>query len=125
MSKQSTLWPEGTLASLSVLPGSEEARRMTATSGRKCLDSCGNSGPLGLLEKMLLDTSAWGSTMRFLTWKVKDTKQGRSLFRLVPSEPRTGGTESSLWPTPRANKIGGYSSPGFSPTLEQTVRMWP
>src|SRR5216684_872072 len=30
-----------------------------------------------------------------------------------------------LWPTPRANKVGGYSSPGFRPTLEQTVKMWP
>ncbi len=26
-----------------------------------------------------------------------------------------------MWPTPRANKIGGYSSPRFRPTLEQTV----
>jgi len=34
----------------------------------------------------------------------------------------------NLWPTPRANKIGGYSSPNFSPTLEQEVkscRLWP
>lgn len=29
-----------------------------------------------------------------------------------------------LWPTPRANKIGGYSSPDFSPTPEQAV-MYP
>lgn len=28
----------------------------------------------------------------------------------------------SLWPTPRANKVGGYSSPGFRPTLEQVVK---
>lgn len=29
-----------------------------------------------------------------------------------------------MWPTPKANKVGGYSSEGFSPTLEQAVR-WP
>lgn len=29
------------------------------------------------------------------------------------------------WPTPRANKIGGYSSKRFRPTLEETVKMWP
>lgn len=29
-----------------------------------------------------------------------------------------------MWPTPRANKIGGYSSLDFSPTLEQAV-LWP
>lgn len=28
-----------------------------------------------------------------------------------------------MWPTPRANKIGGYSSPNFRPTLEQSVLM--
>ena len=27
-----------------------------------------------------------------------------------------------MWPTPRAQKVGGYSSPRFRPTLEQTVR---
>lgn len=27
-----------------------------------------------------------------------------------------------MWPTPRANKIGGYSSPNFRPTLEQAVK---
>ena len=32
--------------------------------------------------------------------------------------------DSRLWPTPRANKIGGISSPGFSPTLEQVAK-WP
>lgn len=32
-----------------------------------------------------------------------------------------------MWPTPRANKVGGYSSEGYSPTLEQKVRqeVWP
>ena len=29
------------------------------------------------------------------------------------------------WPTPRANKIGGYSSAGYRPTLEQAVKYWP
>jgi hypothetical protein len=32
---------------------------------------------------------------------------------------------SGLWPTPRSEKIGGYSSPVFGPTLEQAVKMWP
>jgi hypothetical protein len=30
-----------------------------------------------------------------------------------------------MWPTPRAKKVGGYSSPGFGPTLEQTVLKFP
>ena len=36
-------------------------------------------------------------------------------------------SEDELWPTPRASKIGGYSSPDFRPTLEQAVnqKLWP
>lgn len=30
-----------------------------------------------------------------------------------------------MWPTPRANKVGGYSSEGYRPTLEQAVMTWP
>src|SRR5690606_4617522 len=100
MGEQLTLFAEDTPANRSVLPGSAEARKMTAISGRKCLDACGNSGPLGYLGKMLLDTSVWASTMCFLTWKVRATKRGRLLFRLLPSVPRTEGTGSSLWATP-------------------------
>lgn len=40
-------------------------------------------------------------------------------------EHRIDEIDSGSWPTPRANKIGGYSSPEFSPTLEQAVKMWP
>ncbi len=62
------------LASLTVLPGSEEARKMTATSGRKCLGSSKNLDPLGLLVKTLLTSQTWSSTARYLTWKVRVTK---------------------------------------------------
>jgi len=31
----------------------------------------------------------------------------------------------TMWPTPRANKVGGYSSEGYRPTLEQAVKTWP
>lgn len=43
-------------------------------------------------------------------------------------QARYAGTDPDrpkYWPTPRANKIGGYSSPDFSPTLEQVVKQWP
>jgi hypothetical protein len=89
-------------ASRSVLPGSEEAKRMTVTSGRKCLESCGSSGPLGLLERMLLESSAWNSTLVVLTWKVKGIPSGRSLFQLAASVPGTDGSGVLLLPTPTA-----------------------
>ena len=87
-------------ASHSVLPGSEEARMMTVTSGRKCLESYENCGPLSSLVRMCLESSIWHSTKRLLTWKVKVTKSNVSLFQLAVSMPRTKGNESLLWPTP-------------------------
>lgn len=100
MVEQLNLFAPDTLASLSPTPGSEKARKMTATSGWKCLGLCGSLGPLGSLEKMLLDTSRWASTMYFLTWKVKATKQGHLYYQLQPSKPRTEETGYSSWATP-------------------------
>ena len=42
-------------------------------------------------------------------------------YRLPKWERRISESDCGLWPTPRANKVGGYSSPNFRPTLEQTV----
>lgn len=133
--EQLTLFPEASLnlASRSAVPGSAEARRMTVTSGRKCLELSKKSGPLGALERMLLESSAWHSTRCFLTWKAKATKQGRLLFRLVPSTPRTGGTDAPLWlGTMTASQTGGNHGlrsqerrKGRAPSPEEFVTMWP
>ena len=73
---------------------------MTVTSGRKCSASYTNSGPLGCLVRMCLESSIWHSTRCYLTWKTKDTPARRSLFRLAVSTPRTNVNESLFWPTP-------------------------
>jgi len=83
-------------ASRSVVPGSNEARTMTAISGRKCSESYKRQGQLGSLVRMLLESSAWHSTKCVLTWKQKVTKSSRSLFQLAVSMPRTEETESGL-----------------------------
>ena len=83
-------------ASRSVMPGSGEARTMTAISGRKCSESYKRQGQLGSLVKMLLESSAWHSTKCVLTWKQKVTKSSRSLFQLAVSMPRTEETECGL-----------------------------
>ena len=77
-------------------PGSDEARTMTATSGRKCSELLVRPGPVGSLVKMLLESSTWHSTRCLLTWKAKATKSGRLLFQLRPSTPRTEGIGSGL-----------------------------
>lgn len=140
--EQLTLFQGDSPASRSAWPGSAEAGRMTVTSGRKCLELSRNSGPLGLLEKMLLESSAWRSTRCYLNWKVSATPARRLLFRLVPSTPRTGVTDAPLWHTPSVPGGGRVNPPDMSQTgmlpdgrkrqvgLEHQVRMveqglWP
>lgn len=117
----------------SPLPGSAEARRMTVTSGRKCLELLKSCGLLGLLEKTLLESSIWRSTRCYLTWRPKATKQGRLLFQLAVSMPRTAETGSQLWlGTMTASQTGGNHSlrspermKGRTPSPAEFVMMWP
>ena len=81
-------------------PGSAAARKMTATSGRKCSELSGSSDPVGCLVRMCLESSIWRSTRCFLTWTVKVTPRRRLLFRLQASTPRTDETGYLLWPSP-------------------------
>jgi len=100
--------PGDSPASRSPMPGSEEARKMTVTSGLKCLELCGSSGPPGCLERMLLGSSAWHSKLVVLTWKVKVTPSGRSLFQLAGSVRGIGETGCSslvATQTGSANKL--------------------
>ena len=142
--EQLTLFQEASPVNRSVLPGSEEARKMTVTSGLKCLESYQNSGPLGLLVRMLLGSSIWRSTRCTLTWKTKDTPSRCLLFRLVPSTPRTEDTASQLWATPNTMDYLPQRSPEAlrrqaetsrkgrkrpanlrEQVCEDTVRLWP
>lgn len=124
--EQLMLYPEGSHASLFLLPGSAEAQRMPVTSGLKCLELYRKSGPLGLLVKMLLGSSQWRSTRCYLTWKPSGTPARRLLFRLVPSTPRTGVTDVQLlpamtmWPTPKATDYKG-SGPAGSKSAEHDL----
>ena len=85
--EQLTLFPAASRANPSPKPDSAEARAMTATSGRRCLELSTSCGLLGSLERMLLTSSIWHSTMCFLTWKVKATPHGRLWFQLAASAP--------------------------------------
>ena len=97
---------------ISPLPGSAEAKKMTVTSGLKCLESYGNSGPLGCLVRTCLGSSIWHSTRCYLTWKPRATKHNALLFQLAVSMPHTDETECALWPTPStgAALCGGTGS---------------
>jgi len=89
-------------------PGSEQARRMTAFSGRKCCALLRRPGPVSSLLRTCLESSAWSSTIVYLRWRPKATPAGRSWFQLVPSMPHTAGTESGLWPTATVMDSAGF-----------------
>ena len=81
--------------------------RIPATSGRRCAELLPNCGPLTCLGKMLLASSIWGSTKRFLTWQKRDTLFSHSYFRLAASAHGMSANEllSSrlMFPTPLAS----------------------
>lgn len=108
--EQLTLFPAASPVSRSALPGSDEARRMTVISGRKCSELYASCGPVGSLVRMLLGSSIWRSTRCILTWKTKVTPSKRLLFRLVPSMLRTEGIGRRYWPTPTSRDGKGANS---------------
>jgi hypothetical protein len=113
------------------LPGSEQARAMTAGSGRTCAGLLRLQGRVGFLARMCLASSRWASTVCWLTWKAKATPSGRLLCRLVPKTPDTGANECGLWPTMRAPKYGAdmgkmeRENRTVPTDLETAVFMWP
>lgn len=151
---KSMCFPEDSLASLSAWPDKEKERMITVTSGLKCSGLYGKSGQLGSLVRMLLESSRWYSPVRRLKWEVrplyseritekeyctdknmlskpfvetlnvKDTPSNRYLFRLVPLEHRTEGTEfgllQDLLPTPTAIDAGtGRMNKSLSPNAKE------
>ena len=112
---QSDLFAEVFHANPILSLGSEEARKMTAHSGRKCFESYARWSQIGSLAKMFLESSAWNSTRCYLTWEIRSTSR-HLIFRLSPSMPATQDIESgsleepSIWPTPTATDYKGARS---------------
>ena len=126
--------PEGflDLANHSVVPGSSEAQKITAISGRKCFELYQKQNRNGLLVKMseglLVTTTAWFSRIVVLTWKEKVTPCKRLLFQLAPSAPRTEGIGCGLLGTPRAEEGGNRSEKfikGRTLTIKEQIAMLP
>jgi hypothetical protein len=128
-----TLFAEDFHASLTVLPGSEQAQQMTVTSGRKCAALLTNSDPVGYLLKTLLESEQLFSMQCYLTWRIWVTPRGRLLFRLQASVPRTRETGYGLWPTMTAQDAHGHAQTAENKTPGQTggttlpgaVRLYP
>ena len=143
-SKQMDFFPstsslEDTLANLSPSQVEKRVKMIRDTSGQSILDLSKNSGQLGLLEKMLVDTLNSVSTPLSRTWRVKTTPLGRLVFQLRASAPTTKEKESGLWPTPTAMTGGQGVAPSHKKgkhgwntgaavqdsLLKNPIRMWP
>ena len=102
-------------------PGNNGDLRTNGIYGPKCSALSGNCTPLGCLEKMLLASSIWGSTRRFLTWSRQATPLGFSYFLLSPSAHGMSAKELSssamLLPTPLASDEG-------TEKVDYTVYIW-
>lgn len=113
--------PEASLASHLVLPGSDEARQMTASSGLKCSELFKRQTPIGSLVRTLLASTDWASTIVFLTWKPAATKSRRRLkFQLVPLAHPTKETEFGLLPTPLASDFRDRGNVG-NPSIKRRM----
>jgi hypothetical protein len=97
---------EDSPASPTQWPESDLEKKMSDTSGRRCLERFEKFGRVGLWAKMfsalLIGQEGWYSTRCRLTWKLKGTRFNRMYFQLYPSTHRTEETEFGLLPTPQA-----------------------
>ena len=100
--EQLTLFPPGTRdhAKVKVMSGSARARKMTDGSGLRLLGSWKKSHPLGLLARMLVGTSQWGSTRYLMTWGGCSTPRNRFIFQLSVLTETMNDIGYSLLPTP-------------------------
>ena len=111
-----TSLPVPTHANHLVLQANKIAKKIQDTSGQTLLELSKSAGPLGLLEKMLVDTLNSVLIPYSRTWRVKVTTQGHLLFQLHPLVHGTKGKESGLsdikqYPTPTVGcEEGGEQS---------------
>jgi hypothetical protein len=124
---QLTLFPEGHHANPRVLPGSEEAKKMTAGSGRRCFESCERFFPDGSWQKTLLESfllkTGWQSKKCLLGWNLRGMKSSRRLsIRLQVWTRGTKGKEFLLLPTPVATDGGGNRSDSPNAAFRPSLR---
>ena len=116
--------PVDSLVSHTLWQENGSAKKITDTSGQKCLEQFGKLNRNGSWAKtfmgLLIGMEGWYSRKCKLTWKLKGTKYKRLYFQLAVSELPIGEIESGLLPTPcRYNENG--RSEGWSPSLLQVV----
>ena len=105
---------EGFLVSPTQAQGNDLEKRMTATSGQKCLDAFGRFPRVGswarMFSALLIGMEGWSSTKCRLTWKLKGTRFSRMYFQLQAStlpteEIGSGLLLTEMLPTPTSMEV--------------------
>jgi hypothetical protein len=103
--------PEGSPANPTQWRGSEKEQKMTATSGRRCLEQYERFNRPGYWAKMfpalLIGMEGWFSTKCRLIWKLRATRSHRFYFQLAVSTLPIKEKEFGLLPTPRTADVEG------------------
>ena len=101
---ESTSSPEGFRVNLTPTQVSDLEKKMTDTSGLKCLEQFKRFNHVGLWAKtfsaLLIGRTGWYSRRCRLTWNLKGTPYNRMYFLLQVSTHHIEEIESSLLPTP-------------------------
>jgi hypothetical protein len=104
--EQTTLFSQAgsrNYASRTQLLENDLEKKMTATSGQRCLEQYERFSRPTLWARtfsdLLIGMEGWYSTKCRLTWKLKGTKYNRLYYQLVPSTLPTAGIEFGLLPT--------------------------
>jgi len=100
--------PDRAPASRSARRGSAKAKTTPDIFGQSFIGSFKSDGlSYGLASRLRHRTDSLGSTLFSLTWKVRVTPQGRSIFALRASAPRISVKDYGSWPSPVVNDATG------------------
>ena len=101
--EQLTYLPEDSPVNHTQWQASDLERKMSDTSGQRCLERFGKFSRHGLWAKtfsaLLIGQEGWYSTKCRLIWKLKGTKYNRMYFQLAPSTLHIEETGFGLLPT--------------------------
>ena len=122
MGKGPQLYLAGSHANPTQAQEGDWVTKMTAPSGRNIFALSKSVGPLGWLERMLLESSTWRSTECLPIWRASATPQGRLIFQLAPLERRTKEGGFSLLPTPQASDNRNRGTLGRTPSVTRRMQ---
>ena len=112
--EQLTSSPEDSPVNPTQWQASDLEKKMSDTSGQRCLERFGKFSRHGLWAKtfsaLLIGQEGWYSTKCRLIWKLKGTKYNRMYFQLAPSTLRTDEIGFGLLPTPTAMDSTGATA---------------